>query len=202
MRQFEETGIANEITKVLTEKYNFLWDSAFSLDAIKTMFSGMAQYLGQVKSKKVVKACRFDTGTFHIGAYVSFMPSDEDENRGSYNLSFTFDPKDIPEGAEIVDFSDPVFRHIVSDEGYNRYRILFTTYDGQDYMTPAFAVAADCIKEYLRANVDVDPELELKDFFIATVQADGKENYYAITPSATLKQYVKDDAALEEEVAA
>ena len=69
-------------------------------------------------------------------------------------------------------------------------------------MTPAFAVAADCIKEYLRANIDVDPELELKDFFTATVQADGKENYYAITPSATLKQYIKDDAALEEEVAA
>ncbi len=200
--QVEQTSIANEITKVLAEKHDFLWDNSFSIDSIKMLVAGMSMYLGTVKDKKVVKACRIDSGNkFHIGAYVEFNPSEEDENRGSYNLAFTFDAKDIPEGAEVVDIQDPVFRHILADEGYRRTHVRFVAMDGQDYMSPAMAACADCIKEYMRANANIDPELELKDYFTATVEIDGDKNYYSITPSAQLKQYVKDDAANEEEVA-
>jgi len=198
--QVEQTSIANEITKALSEKHSFLWDNGFSLDTIKMMAAGMAMYLGNVKDKKVVKACRIDSGNkFHIGGYVKFEPSEEDETKGEFKLVFTFEAKDIPEGAEIADIQDPVFRHIMADEGYRRCRIRFNAMDGQDYLLPALTESADAIKEYLRANANIDPELELKDYFTATVEIDGDKNYYAITPSAQLKQYIKDDAAHESE---
>ena len=58
-------------------------------------------------------------------------------------------------------------------------------------------VVADSIKEYMRANVNVDPKVELPDFFTAEAQLDGDKIYVAITPSEVLKQHVKDDAAIE-----
>ena len=65
----------------------------------------------------------------------------------------------------------------------------------------ALIEAAEAIKEYLRANSGTDPNLEFDDYFSATVETDGDKNYYALTPAAVIKQYVKDDAAIEEAAA-
>lgn len=202
--KIEQTNIYNQMTKTLFEKYNFVWDNSFSADTIKLLFSGFAKYLGYVKDKKQVKACRSTfNNVFHFGGIVTFMPSDEDETKGSFNLAFTFDENDIPADAQTVDVIDPVLNHILTQEALKAYNMNFYTNASQnnkpvDQIGIALGVAADCIKEYLRENASVDPNLELDDFFTATVQTDGNKNYYAITPSAALKQYVKDDAAIEE----
>jgi hypothetical protein len=44
----------------------------------------------------------------------------------------------------------------------------------------------------------VEDEIELTGFFTARGEKDGEKVYIAITPSAELKQMVKDDASLEE----
>ena len=203
--KIEQTNVLNEMTKVIVEKYNFVWDNSFSLDTIKLLFSGFAKYLGHEKNKTIVKACRNTLDNqFHFGAMVTFMPSEEDETKGSFNLVFTFDESDIPADAVVADIMDPVLNHILTQEAFSQYNMNFFSNSSQgnkklvDHVGIALAVGADCIKEYLRENANVDPNLELDDFFTATVQTDGSKNYYAITPSAALKQYVKDDAAIEE----
>lgn len=202
--KFESTNIANEMTKQMNIKHNFVWDNSFSIDTVKLLISGCAKYLGHVKSKTAVKAIRIADQNFHFGAMVSFMPSDEDETKGSFNLSFTFNPEDIPKDAEVVDISDPTANHIFYQEAFQVYKMNFfsSSNASSNNMEIALIEAAEAIKEYLRANANTDPNLEFDDYFTATVETDGDKNYYAITPAAVIKQYVKDDAAIEEAAAA
>lgn len=202
MVKYEETAIDNEILKVLQEKHNYSWDQTMSKDAVKMLLEGTAIYLGEVKSKKEVKACVLNdkSGNFIFGAFVRFIPNEEDETKGSYSLNYTFDEKDITKDMKQVTYKDPVLHHIISDTGL-KFRLGFNSYEGQEFIVPVIGVCAQAIKDYMRANVNVDPKLELEDFFTATAEMEGDKVYVGITPSAVLKQHVKDDASTEEKAA-
>ena len=199
MKKLAETGIADEIFKTLTEKDAYAWEASFSEDAVKMLFEGVATYLGEVKSKKEIKAAVLNDlkGNFHFAAFVQFIPNEEDKEKGSYSLNFTFDESDITKEMKVVTFKDPTLHHIISDVGVTKFNICFHSYEGQEFIVPVMAACADAIKEHLRANISIDPKLEMEDFFTATAEMDGDKVYCSITPSAVLKQHVKDDASIE-----
>lgn len=197
MKKYEQTGIDNEILKVMTEKHHYGWDTSFSRDSVKMLIEGLAKYLGEVKDRKVIKAAVIEDlkGNFHLGAFVEFVESED--GKGSFNLTYTFDPSEIKPEFEKVTASNPVLHHILADVGLTRYGISFKSYEGQEFIVPTMVVVADAIKAYLHANVSIDPAVELEDFFTATAEIDGDKVYYSLTPSAIIKQHVKEDAAIE-----
>ena len=60
--------------------------------------------------------------------------------------------------------------------------------------TELVTVVLDALYDYMRANVTLDPVLQMDNYFTMTAEAvnDGSV-YVGIEPSAILKQYVKDD---------
>lgn len=205
MKKFNETSIANEILKILTEKFHYGWEAEFSEDTCKALFEGTAIFLGEFKNKNhpVIATLEDKTGNFHFAGIVTFIPNEEDETKGSYNLSYTFDVDDVkdikksnPDTKE-YNFNDPTLRHIISDISLKKFAIAFNTYEGQEYINPVMCACADAIKEYMRANVNIDPKLELDDYFSANAEVDGEKVYISVTPSAVMKQHVKDDASTE-----
>jgi len=197
MKKYEETGIDNEILKVMTEKLHYGWDTSFSRDSVKMLIEGLAKYLGEVKDKKVVKAAVLEDlkGNFHFGAFVEYNQTED--GKGSFSLTYTFDKDDIKPEFEKVTASNPVLHHILADVGLTKYGISFKSFEGQEFIVPTMCVVADCIKAYLHANVSIDPTVELEDFFEATAQLDGDAVYYSLTPSAIVKQHIKADADIE-----
>ena len=199
MKKYNETSIANEILNMITEKHGYAWQLDFSELAVKMLFEGTAKFLGEVKSKEhPVAAVLTDvSGNFKFAGIVTFIPNEEDETKGSWNLAFTFNEEDVTNDMQKFGYNDPVLHSIVADTGLSRYDLCFNSYDGQEFIIPTMCVVADAIKDYMRANVNVDPKMELTDFFTAEAQLDGDKIYVAITPSEVLKQHVKDDAAIE-----
>ena len=65
----------------------------------------------------------------------------------------------------------------------------------QDLIT----IIVNIIKEYMRSNITIDPQLEITDIAVLTAAiADDNSVVIGIEPSALLKQYVKEDSNISE----
>ena len=213
MKKNQETRIYAEMSKMIM--YNnghgdeMEWDIGDSDVAMKVTFESIVKYLSIVKSKDKVAGLIIQdyAGNFHFGAFVTFVPGTEDESQGSYALSFTYDENDLKEaGAVTVSDTNPLFRNAFDTVCFNKYGIRFDVshdkdFSGNtidhDYAKHAMVCVVDSIKNYLEVNYMVEDEVELTGYFTARGEKDGEKVYVAITPSAELKQMVKDDASLE-----
>ena len=202
MKQYKDTNISNEILKVMTEKLKYGWDTSLSDDSVKMLVEGMAKYLGEVKEKGKVHAAIIEDikGNFHLGAFVEFIKGDS-AGEDSYTLTYTFNENDIKEDFVKANLSDPVFHCIIADIGLTKYGMSFRSIEGKEFIAPTMCVVADCIKNYLHANVALDPVVELDKYFTAKAELDGDKVYYTLTPWEILKQHIKADAENEKQIA-
>ena len=199
MKKFEETSILNDIMKECTNE-RFVWEQSAGLSTTKLLFDIAAMFLDEKKSKTEPQAFALKDvrGNFHFGAIVTFIPSDEDESKGSYNLTYTFDESDITDsGAKVYDVTDMLYRHMMYSVASRDHGMEFKSDTNTDYMARIMCITADCIKNYMTQNIKIDPQIELDDYFTITAELDGEKVYCAVTPSAVLKQHVKDDASIE-----
>lgn len=199
MKNFQETSILSDIMKECTNE-RFSWELSVGKDTTQMLFEVTAMFLGEKKSKTEPQAFALKDvrGNFHFGAIVTFIPSDEDESKGSYNLAYTFDENDIAEsGAKVYEVTDMLFRHMAYTVGARDHGIEFKSDTNTDFMARVFCITADCIKNYMVQNIKIDPQIELEDYFTIRAELDGEKVYCNITPSALLKQHVKDDASIE-----
>lgn len=213
MKTINETSIYNNIGLKFWDR-RLGWDKTFSAEIIPSVLESMARYLGEVKDKtktKCIKIVDQDTDKFIFAGIVTFMPLEEDNTKGSYNLSYTFNEDDITDDMDVVKDNFPQYRHIFCNVSFNKFGINFDSIkaDGEenaaDYISYMHSILFDEIKQYLKANVEFDNELkfvfidddEEVEMFIASSALDGDKVYYSFTPSEVLKQFVKDDASIE-----
>ena len=196
-----DTNILNDINKAMYSN-NINWDPSLSSDVIKMTLESVSEYLGQVKKKSEPVGIKIndDRGNFCFGAFVTFIPMEVDETKGNYNLTFTFDESDMKEVTKTVDQRDSLFRHVFYSVGSSeKYKIRFEADAANDWIGYAICVCMTAIKTYLEKNYKLDPQVVMDDFFTASAELDGEKIYVAITPSAVLKQHIKDDASIETE---
>lgn len=203
MANLMESTVPELLMKSVGEM-NYLWDTSFTLDIYKSMMEGVATYLGRVKNNKEIQVAKLeDQRGLHFAAYVQFIPNENDETKGSYNLGMTFYDDDIKALNETgipvksASFSDPILHHIITSIALDTYGIAFSNYTGKEFVIPILCAAADCLKKYSIINVESDSKIELADFFTTEAEKDGNGVYVKITPGPVLKQHVKDDATIE-----
>lgn len=200
MKKLADTTIYNDIMKECnSQKYS--WDSSLSEDMTKITFESIAVFLGMKKKKTEVQGfeLRDVHGNFHFGAFVKFMPSPEDETKGNFVLTYTFDEDDMKESCDVVSgASDMLFKHVVYNVASRDYGIEFLSHNQVDYVMRIMVIVVDCIKTYMRQNIKIDPQIELDEYFSAAAELEGDKVYVSITPSAILKQHIKNDASIEE----
>ena len=186
--------------RICDEEKNFLWDKIFSERAVRLLFEGMAKYLGTVKRKGAIMGAQIrdiKSDKFFIGAYVENNMSEDGED--SFSLTYTFnedDMKDIPR-ENIAQLSDTVFHYTVADMSMTNYGLSLEVFNGRDYLADVMCVAARAVRDYMIANVDIDPELDIPDIVKCTAEHDGNDVIIGISPYEVLKQHVKDDRVSE-----
>lgn len=205
MKQLEETNISSICVRIAREKYSIDWGHQFTIPVFKTIIEGMALYLNSIKKKGQTMGCKItvtqkDTHTevFVIGAYVESTTSEDGEN--SFTLTYTVNEDDmnfIPR-ENIFGLNDVTFKYRLLDLGFEKYGYSLNVVNERSFTNEVYATAISACVEYLKANVDIDPELELKDFFIARIDRGENDTYnISITPSALVKQHIKDDTVNE-----
>ena len=162
------------------------------------IFTGTANLLNQAKSQSKPTAFTFRKvdSSLIAAAIVQFFPNDDKENPGNWNLVWTFDEKNIPEGSLIIDLSDTqthsYFRAVAGEKYGMRFK-------GVSELVDCLIYALTTLKKWLDENAkeNVEVSVELDGFFQARVAVENGEKVFAIEPDGEIKNLIKDDAAIE-----
>ena len=205
MKNFFETTICMQVGKIMVGR-NYGWNDRCTELSLETLVEGFAVYLGRNKSKDTPLATVLVdmNDRFHFGMVVEYHKQSDDSEGGSWSLSITFNEKDIDyDNWTIVKYpEDPVLSGIIYDVGFTKYGIHFKFAPRDNVGTISegspqelFCTIVDVLIDYMRANVAIDPEMELTKFFTVTAKLEGDGSVYlGVEPSALLKQHVKDDS--------
>lgn len=209
MKNYLESTIPMQLNKIMSGR-NYGWNDQCSEACIRSLFEGFAVYLGRNKSKDTPLAIVLKDvdDKFHFAAYVQYLKQGEaGADEGSWALNYTFSESDLDkENWTIVNYpDDQVAFGMVSDIAFSRYGMVFKFLpkdaDGkicEGSPQELLCTCIDTVYDYMRANVAQDPTLEYTDYFTATAKVDGDGSVYVgITPSALLKQHVKDDSMID-----
>lgn len=162
------------------------------------MMTASANFLNAYKKMDHPVALTFnrDDGSVVAAAIVRFIPNENEDDPGNWNLVFTFDEDDIPEGTEIHPITSlethPYFRSVAGD------RHKFTFHAPQDLiMLPTFLL--EHIRKWLDENAKENEEVsvEIDGILKARVAVEGGEKVFALEPDGEIKMLIKDDASIE-----
>ena len=201
MKQLAETNISSICIRTSYDQSAIAWGHEFTMPVFKTLFEGMAKFLGAVKHKGETIGCKISviedknmTEKFIIGAFVESIESDDEDN--AFALTVTSKESDMSEikRENLFSLSDASFRRTMLDLGYNKYCFSVDRINDRSYLPEIYEVVVNALAEYLKANIDIDNEVELKDYFIARIDHGENDTFnISYTPGPILKQHIKDD---------
>lgn len=208
MKNYLESTIPMQVGKIMSNR-NYAWNDFCTESCIKTIFEGMAVFLGKKKSKDtpVALEVRDINDKFRFGAFVQYHKQDEESaDEGSWTLNYTFDEDEIDrKNWKVSSFpEDQVASGIIEDIAYTQWGMIFKFLpkDNNNNVCEGspqelICTVLDVIYDYMRTNVTTDPVLEFTNYFTATAALNGESVYVGIEPSALLKQHVKDDSGID-----
>ena len=132
----------------------------------------------------------------YFDTIVQYFENEDPSNPGNWNLVWSFDENDIPDGANRINFKDPAshpyFRAIAGD----KYGIRFK--DPSAIVT-LHTYFFEQLRKWLDENADANKEvsIELETIFVARVAVENGEKVFALEPAGEMKVLIKDDAAIE-----
>lgn len=196
LKKLNETEI---YTSYSTEiRANNLAVSTVQMELIfKSFFEGLAEYLGITKRPDQTVAIKVTDykKNFLLAAYCSFDGTGE-EGKGSWEIDFTFNEADIPDGADVVDMREPETYHAMkkaSNANGFYYKL------DSDIMVINIAVA-NSIKNWLDANASETEAMtvSLDGVFEATVEVVDGVKQTGIVVKEEVKDIAKGDRILSE----
>jgi len=181
--------------------YEFEWDlrPEFLPKILECIFIATSEVLSSAKliDKPVALVYRKANKEVVAAAVVQFFPNDEDPTKpGNWSLVWTFDEKDIPENAQIIEGTDPnvyvYFRAVAGS------RFSFE-YDALDVINVLNIASIGAVKKWLDENAKENDVIcvEIENVFQARVAVEGGVKIFAIEPAGEIKMLIKDDAAIE-----
>lgn len=210
MKNLKETSLYVMVSNEFINSRHYGWNDQCTDIIIESTFSAFASFLGMVKNKDTTTAVVIKDiyGEFCFGAFVQFHKSEEEgTDEGSWTLNYTFDKNDIEDSWKVYDFAEDMeVANNFYTVAYTKYGMGFATQPKDDNNAKPEGSAQDLvtiifnmIKEYMRANITIDPQLDITDIATLTAAvADDNSVVIGIEPSALMKQYVKDDADIKE----
>lgn len=196
--KFAETSIPGNFALNVVNTYNLDFIPDYSDKIYKALFASVAGYLSHLKSKKSKKIalkCVTIKGEFYLGGIVTYVENEDDTIPGNWVFSLTFDEDDIKDIESVYDINDKEMEYFVDIISHKvaSFRFISTS-----YWHNMFYAAILTLKQFLDANASETEsvDIELPGFFTASVEVVDGVKVMSITPGDTIKQIIKDDAAL------
>ena len=197
--RLKDTTIPSELKTSLAVQCMLDWDPLDTEPIYMCLFTAIAKFLGINKSVDAGKsALRIDDykGNMLMAAIVTYTPSEDTSMPGNWSLSFTFDPEDIKGINPTQNANDMSFHTVLADVTLKliSYRFVNVTYE--DSITKcAIEALRNCLDK--NANPEATYEIELPDYFTASVAVEDGHKVMAVEPSAKLSRIIKGDADIE-----
>lgn len=199
IKKLYETNLPMNFSKGLFEEKMFDLAPEHTDKYADIIFTGTSAVLNAAKSKDHPVAVIFKRidGTLVAAAIVQYFPNEDLAKPGNWNLVWTFNETDIPEGTKIHDFSTdqdihPYYRAVAGD----KYRIRF---QNTESLTVVSIYLLEHIKKWLDENASATEEVGVEQdaLFQARVAVENGEKVFALEPKGEIKMLIKDDASIE-----
>ena len=161
---------------------------------IDAIFGSMTVYLSKIKntSESVALAIRDEKGIFKLGGKVYYENPTEEGMPGNWVYVMSFDEFDIVnETNKVIEYTDMAFQTTLAIYIQNEFHIrLSNTF----IIIPMINIAIQTLLNWLDENAkDKEIELEIGDYATAVAVIEKGKKVFSITPSAKMKQLIKDD---------
>lgn len=191
----KESPLAQQVTVNIKGDAKIDWAADWVDLLFKLITESMAVYLGEVKgdTPKAIKLVTEDEKTTLFAAVIEKNKSEAGEG---YSLTYGFNDDIIPEDAEVVNTDDPVYSKLFDTFAMQKFHMRFASINGRRFGTVIMRVAVKSMVEYMRANVGIDPVIEIPEYFKVEASIEDNAMHLKFTPSEVLKQHIKDDASI------
>ena len=158
------------------------------------IFGSMTVFLSRIKSttESVALAIRDEKGAFKLGGKVYYENPTEEGMPGNWVYVMSFDEFDIiNETDKVMEYTDMAFQTTLAIYIQNEFHIrLSNTF----IIIPMINIAVQTLLNWLDENAkDKEVELEIGDYATAVTVIEKGKKVFSITPSAKMKQLIKDD---------
>jgi hypothetical protein len=199
--EFNSTNLPAIVSKGLYEQLNYDVDAIHIEKFYYVLFYSVSTILREIKSKDHPVSYVFkDKKRNEIAAATVEYFDNERDNPGNWSLTWTFDPKDIPENAVKEDLLNPLFHpHFKAISG-EKYGMMFT---GDTALVNIMTFCIEQLYKWLDENAKKgeDVEINLDGVFKAVVQVENvngeDQKIFAIIPAGEVKTMIKDDVSIE-----
>ena len=199
--EFSTSGILNNMWKAV-EDHGVGWDVQWSKWLIESFMSGIAKFLASVKGD-IPQAVVLKDNKEEI-VFGALCEKQKNESGDGFTLSYFFGNKEMPKDVNVTQVSDPTIMGIIKAQCLHAHNLFFRspqTKSNKNYLYEVLLVLINCIKEFFKNQLQLDPNatLSLENFFTIkgaiTDNATGAVEL-SVTPSETLKQIVKEDDSI------
>ena len=162
-----------------------------------TIFAGMTIFLSKVKNDSVPQAVVFrdEKGNFKMGGKVYYEPSSEEGMPGNWGYDISFNEQDIiTPDTKVYDYTDLTVQTTLAIFIENEFRVRLSS----TYIIPQMCpIALNVLLNWLDENAkDKEVELEIGDYATCVAVIEKGKKVFSVTPSAKMKQLIKDDDKL------
>ena len=196
--KFFDTNFPNNYSRGLYDEKNKSLAPEHSKLIADVIFTATAMVLNASKSKANPVALKFtnEDESFVVAAVCQFFENEDKEQPGNWNLSFTFNEEDIPEGTNVLTMNNPMVHPFFRSVAGDKYHFIFNTTDAIVTLPNYFMIQ---LRKWLDENTKSSEEalIELDGVFQARGAIEGGEKVFAIEPAGEIKILIKDDAAIE-----
>ena len=164
--------------------YIIMFGAANILKENKSMETPATFVITNIKNKPIAAAT------------VQYFKNEDENNPGNWSLTWTFDPNDIPENAEIYDLhNDDIHHHFRLIAG-QKWGMKF--YDRTSIIV-LISYSMEQLYKWLDENAKEGEtvEIELDGVFNAKVEIVDGVKKFAIIPAGEVKTIIKDDTSIE-----
>lgn len=167
-------------------------------DVAKILFDGLATFLSLKKDRKAKTCIRVQNTDEPLlfAGIVEYIPNDNEEQPGNWNFTITLDEADVDTCENNYDISDMVFAQSITQMALLQYHMQFSSYLDTHKL---LIIMGKAILEFLDQNASETEavELEVENFFTATVEVIDDEKVIGIVPGSEIKKRIKDDGKIE-----
>ena len=192
-----ETTLPQNFSKGLYEEKMYDLADSHTDKIFDVLFTGTSELLSQNKSKDRPTAVTFEKvdGSIIAAAIVRYIPNEDANIPGSWNLVWTFEESDIPDNALRISIKDPQAHSYYKAIAGERYGIGF--HNGS--LITMMTYPLEQLRKWLDENASETEEIciEQPAVFQARVAVENGEKVFAIEPMGEIKQLIKDDASIE-----
>ena len=190
-----ETSFTSMFVKNCQTHFRFSWLEHHVSPLMKSVLMTVSEILKSRQNKndeKIAFEIKDLKGNFIFGSILTYTKPAEDEDKGNWNLEFTFNKSDI-EGINSI--GDNLNTEYITSLERNFCEMTHRRFKNPEFLHKCVQMIFTTLSEYMASNAKEGEEfaVELPDYLECISTVENGEIIISVIPGSIIKQAIKDD---------